>query len=104
MYFGHVICSDGLKADPAKVSAILNMPRLTNRAELETLLGMITYRTKFQRNLSEITSPMRALLHKDGYSYTPEGKFLPQKEGSFRGRKILYGRKLLNKVFSKRSI
>ena len=65
MYFGHVICSDGLKADPAKVSAILNMPRPTNRAELETLLGMITYLTKFQRNLSEITSPMRALLHKD---------------------------------------
>ena len=65
MYFGHLICSDCLKADPAKVSAILNMPRPTNRAELETLLGMITYLTKFQRNLSEITSPMRALLHKD---------------------------------------
>ena len=58
MYFGHVICSDGLKADPAKVSAILNMPRPTNLAELGTLLGMITYLTKFQRNLSEITSPM----------------------------------------------
>ena len=43
-----------------------------------------------------------------GNSYTPEGTFLPRKEGSFRGRKapsaegrFLYGRKLLNKFISK---
>ena len=64
-YFGHVISSLGLVADPAKITAILNMPNPTCRAKLETLLGMITYLTKFQRNLSEITSPLRALLHKD---------------------------------------
>ena len=63
-YFDQVICAKGLKADPATISTILNMPRLTNCAELETLLGIITYLTRFQRNLSEITSPMRALLHK----------------------------------------
>ena len=64
-YYGHVISSDGLKPSPDKLSAILNMPNPTNRAELETLLGMITYLTKFQKNLAEITSPMRALLRKD---------------------------------------
>ena len=41
------------------------MPKPTNRGKLETLLGMITNLTKFQRNLPEITSPMRSLLHKD---------------------------------------
>ena len=41
------------------------------------------------------------LLVKPRYSYIPEGTFLPRKEGSFRGRKILYGRKLLNKFISK---
>ena len=60
-----MISSDGLKPSPDKLSAILNMPNPTNRAELETLLGMITYLTKFQKNLAEITSPMRALLRKD---------------------------------------
>lgn len=64
-YFGHVISSRGLLPDPEKVSAILNMPNPTNRSELETLLGMITYLTKFQKNLSDITSPMRELLRND---------------------------------------
>ncbi|MEW8548052.1 MAG: RNase H-like domain-containing protein [Candidatus Thiodiazotropha sp.] len=64
-YFGHVISSSGLLPDPEKVSAILNMPNPTNRSELETLLGMITYLTKFQKNLSDITSPMRELLRND---------------------------------------
>ena len=64
-YFGHVISADGLKPDPEKISAILKMRNPENRAELETLLGMITYLTKFSQNLSEITSPMRELLRKD---------------------------------------
>ena len=64
-YYGHVISSEGLKVCPDKVTAILNMPTPANRAELETLLGMITYLTKFQPNLAEITSPMRELLRKD---------------------------------------
>ncbi|MCG8048271.1 MAG: RNase H-like domain-containing protein [Candidatus Thiodiazotropha endolucinida] len=64
-YFGHVISTSGLRPDPEKVSAILNMPNPTNRSELETLLGMITYLTKFQKNLSDITNPMRELLRSD---------------------------------------
>ena len=48
-YYGHVISSDGLKPSPDKLSAILNMPNPTNRAELETLLDMITYLTKFKK-------------------------------------------------------
>ena len=63
--FGNVIGFQGLKPDPAKVSAILNMPNPTNRAELETLLGMIMYLTNFWENLSEITSPKQTLLKID---------------------------------------
>jgi len=54
-----------LKADPAKVSAVLEMRTPENRAELETL-GMITYLTKFASNLAEVTSPLHALLWKAG--------------------------------------
>jgi hypothetical protein len=64
-YFGHVISADGLKPDPEKISAIIEMKNPANRAKLETLLGMITYLTKFSQNLSEITSPMRELLRND---------------------------------------
>ena len=60
-YCSHVISSDGLKPSPDKLSIILNMPNSTNRAEF----GMITYLTKFLKNLSEISSPMGVLLRKD---------------------------------------
>jgi hypothetical protein len=59
-----VISADGLKPDPEKISANIEMKNPANCAELETLLGMITYLTKFSQNLSEITSTMRQLLRK----------------------------------------
>ena len=61
-YFGHVISSDGLKPDPEKVKAITEMPPPTDKKELQTLLGMITYLSRFAPQLSEITKPMRDLL------------------------------------------
>ena len=64
-YFGHVLTSEGVKADPNKVKAISDMPPPTNKSELQTVLGMINYMSKFAPNLAEITSPMRSLLNKD---------------------------------------
>lgn len=64
-YFGHVLSSEGVKADPTKVKAISDMPPPTNKSELQTVLGMINYMSKFAPNLAEITSPMRSLLSKD---------------------------------------
>lgn len=64
-YFGHIISSEGLKPDPSKVSAVKDMQPPRNKAELETVLGMINYLAKFAPNLSEITSPLRSLLVKD---------------------------------------
>ena len=64
-YFAHIISSEGLKPDPAKVHAVNDMEPPQNKAELETVLGMVNYLSKFGPNLSEITSPMRKLLVKD---------------------------------------
>lgn len=61
-YFGHLITSEGLKPDPAKVQAITDMPPPSDRKELQTVLGMITYLSKFMPKLSEVTKPMRDLL------------------------------------------
>ena len=61
-YFGHLITDEGLKPDPEKVKAIKSMPAPTNKKELQTVLGMITYLAKFAPQLSEITKPMRDLL------------------------------------------
>jgi hypothetical protein len=64
-YFGHVLTADGVGPDPNKVSAIIDMKPPKNKSELETLLGIVKYLTNFAPNLSEITSPLRALLAKD---------------------------------------
>ena len=59
-YFGHILSSKGLKADPEKISAILNMEPPRDRNELQTVLGMITYLSRFAPSLSEITTPIRS--------------------------------------------
>jgi len=64
-YFGHIISAEGLKPDPSKVRAVKDMQPPQNKAELETILGMVNYLSKFAPNLSEITSPLRKLLVKD---------------------------------------
>ena len=64
-YFGHFFTSSGLKPDPSKVPAIVNMEPPKNKAELETLLGMVNYLSKFAPNLSQVTSPMWQLLTKN---------------------------------------
>ena len=63
-YFGHILSDQGLKPDPDKIAAITQMEPPRNRAELETVLGMTNYLSRFAPDLAEITSPMRALLNK----------------------------------------
>ena len=72
-YFGHVITDRGLSVDKSKVSAIINMENPNSRHELETMLGMLTYLSKFAPNLAELTSPLHSLLKKDiEYIWGPE--------------------------------
>jgi len=64
-FFGHILSSEGLKMDPAKVKAIQDMPPPNSKSELQTVLGMVTYLQRFAPKLSEITLPLRQLLSKD---------------------------------------
>lgn len=61
-YFGHLLSAEGIKPDPAKVAAIKMMEPPRNRAELETVLGMVNYLAKFAPGLSEINAPLRQML------------------------------------------
>lgn len=61
-YFGHCLSAEGIKPDPEKVSAIKNMEPPKSKAELETVLGMINYLSKFAPCLSDINAPLRQLL------------------------------------------
>ena len=64
-YVGHIISKDGLKIDPEKIRAIIDMPEPTDKAGVQRFLGMVQYVAKFIPNLSELSAPLRRLNESD---------------------------------------
>ena len=64
-YLGHILSAEGLKVDPAKVDAVLQMPVPSDKKGVLRLLGMVAYLQKFAPNLSEVTTPLRQLVKGD---------------------------------------
>ena len=64
-YMGHVLTSEGLKPDPAKIQAVSKMPKPTCKQETLSLLGFVNYLAKFLPRLSEIAHPIRELTTKN---------------------------------------
>ena len=73
-YFGHIMSSEGLKPDPAKIKAVEKMASPTSKKELQTLLGIVTYLSKFAPQLSQITQPMQNSSKKESSSSGTNGK------------------------------
>lgn len=63
IYYGHILSKDGVKADPNKITSILNMKEPENREDVLRFLGMVTYLGKFLPNLSTVAEPLRKLTH-----------------------------------------
>lgn len=57
-YFGHCITKEGIKPDSAKIAAVRGMEQPKEKGELETILGMVNYLSKFAPMLSDINAPM----------------------------------------------
>ena len=60
-FMGHKLTDKGLEPDPAKISAITEMPRPEDKAGVQRLLGMCQYLSKFCPNLSARVLPLREL-------------------------------------------
>ena len=58
-FTGHLITKEGLKPDPDKVTAIENMAKPTSK--VATLVGFVTYLSKFLPKLSDVAQPLRKL-------------------------------------------
>ena len=61
-YMGNIISSDGMKPDPAKINAIVNMQRPESLESLRRLLGLVKYLSHYIPGESDITAPLRDLL------------------------------------------
>jgi len=64
-FLGHLIGSEGIKADPEKTQAIVNFPTPGNRKELRRFFGIVNYLGKFSASLSENSGILRQLLGKE---------------------------------------
>lgn len=61
-FFGNLISHEGLKPDPDKIRAIMELKAPENRTQLENILGLANYLQRFSSQLADVTGPMRALL------------------------------------------
>lgn len=65
VYFGHKFTKGGYTATMESVEAIVTADRPNNEGELRSFLGSSNYVARFIRNYSDLTHPLRKLLHKD---------------------------------------
>jgi hypothetical protein len=65
LYVGHIISAEGIKADPAKIKAIVQYPRPTDIRGMRSFLGMANYFRKFINKFAIIARPLTNMLRKD---------------------------------------
>ena len=68
-YMGNIISADGMKPDPAKINAVVNMQRPDSPESLRRLLGLVKYLSQYIPGESDITAPLRDLLKEQAWKW-----------------------------------
>jgi RNase H-like domain found in reverse transcriptase/Reverse transcriptase (RNA-dependent DNA polymerase)/Integrase zinc binding domain/Retroviral aspartyl protease len=64
-YLGHIVSADGIRPDPSKVRAIVDMPTPSDRKALLRFLGMVTFVSRWLPGLADMRRPLTELLKDD---------------------------------------
>ena len=64
LFFGHLVINMGLKLDPKKIEAIIQMPVPQNKAQLQSFIGLCNYLTCYVPHLTDVLSPLCTLTAK----------------------------------------
>lgn len=73
-YVGHKLTGEGIKPTDQRIAAIINMRDPENHSELETILGMLSYVSKFIPCLSELNAPLRDLKKEETWNWNDSAK------------------------------
>ena len=60
-FFGNKLTPDGIKVDPKKTEAIVQMDPPQNVTSLQSFSGMVNYLKKFSSAVSQLSEPLRRL-------------------------------------------
>ena len=63
-FYGHTLTEEGVQPAKEKLEAIRNIKAPSNIKELQTILGMVTYLSRYSSKLADLTSPLRELTKK----------------------------------------
>ncbi|KAL0539365.1 hypothetical protein IC582_023576 [Cucumis melo] len=63
-FLGHVVSSEGVSVDPAKIEGVTNWPRPSTVSEICSFLGLVGYYRRFVEDFSRIASPLTQLTRK----------------------------------------
>ncbi|KAK2711164.1 hypothetical protein QYM36_012369 [Artemia franciscana] len=73
-YFGHRLTTSGIALDPEKTQALKNMPAPQNQEELQKLLGMYNYMSRYIPNLATLNKPLRDLSKQQKFEWNTSHK------------------------------
>ncbi|KAL4010977.1 hypothetical protein IC575_028019 [Cucumis melo] len=63
-FLGHVVSSEGVSVDPAKIEAVTNWPRPSTVSEICSFLGLASYYRRFVEDFSRIANFLTQLTRK----------------------------------------
>ena len=96
-FIGHLLSSEGVKPDPKKIAAIVNIETPVDFQGAQRFIGMVKYLSKFLSSLSELCQPLRKLTHKDA-----EWLWTQEQEHAFQSLKVAVTQAQVLKYFSQK--